>query len=325
MLSPNAAATLQAMSEATQPMQLPMLDPVSEQKLRLSNLIIVGACAISIWDYLDNARADYALATQHKVGIPTAIYFSARISCLAFILLTLSASTTIGPKNCHLIGKIIGTIFFFAAGFISLLFFIRLRAVFLGEKRISYVFGFFWFGATCVQLMYPITLLDLASVLNTQGKEICVIVPGDNTALMTVGPLIAFFIYDTLVLFAISWKITRSALPPNEGPNNGLIVFFTGKYLPAFSRTVLQDNQIYYLCTLPFSIYTVLGTVYSRPGDIFTGFTALIPNSTVITIMACRVFRNTKLNNGSLKEVGNRSRSARDTRGMTRGWQSVTS
>ncbi|PPQ72067.1 hypothetical protein CVT24_008295 [Panaeolus cyanescens] len=256
------------------------------------------ACVV-LWDYLDNVRTDYILAFKTKLGIPTAVYFTTRfvlsLSLLKYIYVT---SAT---KNCHLLGKVLGSLFCVSTGGITLLFFIRLRAVFLGDKRVSWAFAVLWLTVTCAQIMYPVKVHELVGVLNSQGKQICVIVTHEAAPLFSVAPLITLFLYDTLVLLSISWKITTSlSLQEEQSPRKGIRTFVTGQYLPSFSRAILQDNQMYYLCTIPFSIYTIVATLCSDPDGVFTGYTALIPNGAVVNIMAWRVFRNTKLNVGAI-------------------------
>ncbi|TFK37149.1 hypothetical protein BDQ12DRAFT_685417, partial [Crucibulum laeve] len=67
-----------------------------------------------------------------------------------------------------------------------------------------------------------------------------------------------------------------------------------GQYLPAFSKALLHDGQVYYLISLS-GILSGLALFYSK--NIPMAYKAIIPSVSFIiaNIMACRVFRNAKL------------------------------
>ena len=54
------------------------------------------------------------------------------------------------------------------------------------------------------------------------------------------------FVHDTFVLLSIYWKLMMNTYEDNS-IKNGLRTTFSGDYLPAFSRALLQDGQMYYL------------------------------------------------------------------------------
>jgi hypothetical protein len=74
---------------------------------------------------------------------------------------------------------------------------------------------------------------------------------------------------------------------------SGVKTLMFGEYLPAFSKTLFQDGQAYYLTTVTTNLMTVIMLyVSSVPITYRTMFS--VPNIALMNIMACRVFRNTK-------------------------------
>ena len=91
------------------------------------------------------------------------------------------------------------------------------------------------------------------SVTSTQGVTL---IPLGPTNYCTNGKLDAYviasgvipFVNDTLVFVAITWRLIHGS--PNAGLSartGGMWSFFFGKHLPAFSRGLLKDGQVYYL------------------------------------------------------------------------------
>ena len=64
-------------------------------------------------------------------------------------------------------------------------------------------------------------------------------------------------IYDTCVFLAVSWRLSRNAYDPYTH-SSGVRILIFGDYLPIFSKSLLQDGQIYYLLALSLLIYDVL-------------------------------------------------------------------
>ena len=128
----------------------------------------------------------------------------------------------------------------------SLLFFFRVRAVFSRSKYIIWFFGFMWLGVVGAELTAPHSLFATrigstryctVGTVKPFAVPVCVIVPLVN---------------DTLVLLAVTVGLVMNThLEPTL--KDGIRTVMHGDYLPAFSRAMLRDNQMYYLwaaCTL---------------------------------------------------------------------------
>jgi len=136
----------------------------------------------------------------------------------------------------------------------------------------------------------------------------------DGLASYVAAAAIIPLVNDTLVFFAITWKLMRNS---HRGYTikEGVRAFVFGEYLQPFSRALMQDGQIYYLYVRSRSLLTarkhilrsrIISTTVSVtlltlvvfyqtsiPAAYRTMFT--LPNLMLFNIMACRVFRNTKL------------------------------
>jgi hypothetical protein len=118
----------------------------------------------------------------------------------------------------------------------------------------------------------------------------------------SIGPLVN----DGIVFFAISWRLWRNTWAPRTVKNSVRVLVF-GDYLPAFSRSLLQHGQIYFLSVLLILSATLVNSTIHRtavgtnvlvvvmaystsvPSPYRTVFT--IPNVTLTNIMACRAYQ----------------------------------
>jgi len=89
------------------------------------------------------------------------------------------------------------------------------------------------------------------SVPSTQGVTL---VPLGTTKYCTNGKMENYVIMsgiiplvnDTLIFIAITWRLVHGSRCEGTG-TGGMWSFVFGKHLPAFSRSLLQDGQVYYL------------------------------------------------------------------------------
>ena len=145
---------------------------------------------------------------------------------------------------------------------------------------------------------------------NSNAIPIC-LDPGFNPFVAAIT--IILLINDTLVFLVMSWRLSRNSYEPYT-LKNGIRFLIFGNYLPVFSRVLLRDGQAYYLSALsdlclmlkwltgcsfhrtivPMNIISVIMLFYpSNPDILRTIF--VVPNMTLMNIMAGRAFRNTML------------------------------
>jgi len=121
----------------------------------------------------------------------------------------------------------------------SLLFLFRVRVVFNGSKYVIWFFGSMWLAVLGVSL----TVSQAVFSVNIGSTKYCRIKTVKPFAVMCV---IVPLVNDTLVLLAITIGLaTNTHLEPTL--KRGIRTAMYGDYLPAFTRAMLRDNQMYYL------------------------------------------------------------------------------
>ncbi|KAF4609851.1 hypothetical protein D9613_010431 [Agrocybe pediades] len=260
------------------------LPPDLAFQVTISTYILIGSCGIMVWDILNNLPSDIRLLKDYRITYPTIVYFISRLGALGYVL----ASTifeTAPTGNCRVFEKVVDWLFPVAVPFTSLLFFFRVRAIFDNNKFVVAFFGFMWLAvlAGCLTVTQGVT----GANIGTTNYCINASLEGYVSAAAII-PLVN----DTLVFIAISWRLLmNSHLEANLKDGVRTLVF--GVHMPAFSKSLLQDGQAYYLTTVTTSLMTVIMLyIKAVPVSYQTMFT--VPNIMLMNIMACRVFRNTK-------------------------------
>jgi hypothetical protein len=261
------------------------LPPDLAFQVTIASYILVGSSGVMIWDILNNVSGDYKLLTKHRIGLPTIAYFISRFGALGYVLASTIFETAAITWNCARFEKILCTLYPIAIPATSLLFFFRVKAVFDRNQLVVAFFAFMWLAtlAGCLTVTQGVTGINIGPTkycLNFDLK--------DYVAAAAIIPLIN----DTLVFLAISWRLMTNTHVDYD-IRSGVKTLMFGEYLPAFSKTLFQDGQAYYLTTVTTNLMTVIMLyVSSVPITYRTMFS--VPNIALMNIMACRVFRNTK-------------------------------
>ena len=143
--------------------------------------------------------------------------------------------------NCNRFVKALTWTYTLAVSSTNLLFFFRVRAVFNNNRLVVAFFGFTWLAVVgaCLTTTQGITGTNIGPTkycLTGDVKEYV------NAA--TIVPLIN----DTLVFLAITYQLMRHSYitQPNSMKTRLRICAF-GDHLPAISKALLKDGQLYYL------------------------------------------------------------------------------
>ena len=134
----------------------------------------------------------------------------------------------------------------------TLLFFLRLRAIYNQNRIIVSTFFTLWlaFPALSIYLPYVIgtrissTHQDLEAVEYSKYCPDEVPLPAQKIVLVVQVVTLA---YDTMVFIAISWRLCRISAVKPPGPQESLKLLLFGKYLPTFTKSLYLDGQVYYL------------------------------------------------------------------------------
>ena len=142
--------------------------------------------------------------------------------------------------NCVYTKKAVSALLSFALPSTALLFFLRARAVFSMNPFAVPFFGVLWLGV----LAGCLTTIPGISGVNIGPTSYCITgVIKTYSVAATVTPLIN----DGIIFFAISWRLCHNTLAQNRTVKNGVRTMVFGDHLPVFSRSMLQDGQIYFL------------------------------------------------------------------------------
>ncbi|CAL1707946.1 unnamed protein product [Somion occarium] len=166
----------------------------------------------------------------------------------------------------------------------ALLFFIRVRGVFLDSRKISAGFLVLWL----------LTLSALSEPFGFQASHIgptpyCIVV---NVSKFTSIGFITVTLFDTSVFVGITLRMLSFSF---ENTWRGrLKMFLSGKGMGHVSRALLQTGQLYYLVTVWVNIVMTIVLLTSLISPTFQGM-LIIPNIALQNAMACRVFRLLKL------------------------------
>lgn len=126
----------------------------------------------------------------------------------------------------------------------TLLFFLRVRAIYIDKPCVVGFFFILWIGV-CAGCIVETQVGRAATAGDMLTDGYCISNPVNNLSLVTTMATIPL-VNDTLSFCAITWRLMQIA----EGERTfkkGMKVVVFGRYLPAFTRALLKDGQIYFL------------------------------------------------------------------------------
>ncbi|THU78876.1 hypothetical protein K435DRAFT_769060 [Dendrothele bispora CBS 962.96] len=247
-----------------------------------------------IWDICSNLGDEYRLllkATSRP--LPTVVYFVARLSCLGFVI-SYALSFTAQTQNCQTLMLTSTSLSAIALSTVTLLFFLRLRAIYEDNRPVVGIFFILWLGNVACVSMIPL-IFKAATPSNIQGINYCIAesIRIRNASIPAIGALV----HDTCVFIAISYRLLKNSTVNNfQGATFETVTktFILGKNLPKFSKVLFRGGQLLYLITLMASISTVIllhipsiPTTYRVVAD--------PPQVAILSSLACTVFRNLRL------------------------------
>jgi hypothetical protein len=191
----------------------------------------------------------------------------------------------------------------------ALLWLFRLRAIYGNDRTVTFIFGFLWLTVVGGSLTIPIGGAITTSLVNPTG---CLVVRAKK---YDSAAGIVLTVYDTLVFLAISYRLVSNfTKTQHQTPWEQIKALFSGSDLPAFSKTLLTDGQIFYMCvsnlllhiaaSIPFLLLSARITVmvnivaslivHFPVGPVYHALLT-IPSVTLTSILTCRVYRRTRL------------------------------
>ncbi|THU78732.1 hypothetical protein K435DRAFT_699546 [Dendrothele bispora CBS 962.96] len=257
-----------------------------------------------IWDICSNLSDEYKLllkATSRP--LPTIIYClytGAQYVANHIYTVCNSFFTAAQIQNCQAL--VLTSLSFCAVALssITLLFFLRLRAIFEDNLPIVGIFFVLWLGnVVCIS---RVPLISTGVSLTFQGVTQCIEadIRVRNASISAIGVLV----HDTCVFIAISYRFMKNGSINDQGAGFKMVTktFIWGKNLPWYSKILFQGSQLLYLITLMISTSTVI-LLHIPSIPIIYRIVADIPQMAILTSLTCKVFRDLRLGKVSDKPI----------------------
>jgi len=163
--------------------------------------------------------------------------------------------------KCDAINYAMETFLFVSVSSTTLLFYLRLKAIYKHNRAVINLFFVLWVLTTgCTILIFWAGEVD--RLFDPVSQDSMCIYSKFNLGLGT-PPLNAILAHDTLVFLAVSYRLYFNSYfglaVSNSDARSDFSLhltrtisktkeFISGRHLPTFSRALLRDGQIYYLC-----------------------------------------------------------------------------
>ncbi|KAF8160242.1 hypothetical protein K438DRAFT_1731737 [Mycena galopus ATCC 62051] len=263
-----------------------LFPPELAKQLLILQYVRTGTCAVFIWDILSNLKADYMLLFNYRLAWPVAAYFLSRITCAAYIIGS-TVFSTYSAGRCRVFHLALGILYPIAIPSTSLLFFVRVRAIYGCTRAVTTVFALIWTAVIVSCILVPIATHGV----NIGPTRYCVT---GEVAEYAGAVGLAPGLFDTAVFLAISYKLFRNTHVEHPSWKQKARAFFSGAYLPSFSKSLFVDGQIYYLITAVSNVATFIHPCLSGLAVPYRSL-LVVTNMTLTNVMACRVYRHTRL------------------------------
>ncbi|KZT69586.1 hypothetical protein DAEQUDRAFT_669479 [Daedalea quercina L-15889] len=262
---------------------LPYLPVSLWTQYEVSRFVLLLTTGALLWDGLSNIYGEYSLLRVQILSWPAATYVVSRFFTAVYVMgSVIWISAPIG--HCFAVQKFLDCTAATAVSASSVLFFLRIRAVFSANNTVVFFYLLVLLSviAGTFTLPFAVTSEEIGPTRYCQDTDF---EPYASVAFIT--PLI----HDTLVFFGMSYRLLCNSLCSGTW-HTRFQAFYKGQYLPRISAILLKENQKYYVITVGVYIVTV-AMFYIRPLPIGYKSMFAVPNVFLANTMACRVFRNT--------------------------------
>ncbi|CAA7261599.1 unnamed protein product [Cyclocybe aegerita] len=235
---------------------------------------------VFIWETLHVLKADYRLAFKQKFLVSSAVYFVSKIATFAY-LLSKSIHLTTELDNCGRVNQIVSGFLTASQSLTALLFFFRVRQVYDKSLLVTVLFLCTWASLTaCYALTFGATVsMGIGETRFCRTQQV-------THPFAQVGSW-ASLVNGASVYGAIICRLA-GAVPFGTG----MVERRAQRFIAAFS----QQAQVYYLIALVMNAATLVFHYAIRgPPDSSFRMLLVAPNTVVLNIMACRVYRKTTL------------------------------
>lgn len=174
--------------------------------------------------------------------ISTAIFQSEQNFIILYVESLIITIIAAPVKNCDLLSMFSIWLFFISVPSTSLLFFFRVRALYIDRRRHLSIFFLLWLSVVGGSLVTSLAQEKATKI----GPSAYCLGAGMKSFSAAVGTMVV--INDTVVFLAISRYLVKIAHEQEYALSpRSLKTCVLGTDLPKFSRAFLQDGQLYYL------------------------------------------------------------------------------
>ncbi|PBK91720.1 hypothetical protein ARMGADRAFT_876994, partial [Armillaria gallica] len=236
-----------------------------------------------LWDVAVNLENDYQLLFKHRIRYPAVIYYMSRVFTLAYIITSFAPRVADIP-DCNAMYIALGICNVLTQTFTSLLFFLRVTAVWHKNRYVFFFFTILWLGVIAGAITVPVGIRG--GHIGTTQQCINIRVPKYDQ-LSVIMPLI----FDSCTFVAITCHILLYSCV--EETARGRLRAFFGRGVPIISRNLLLGGQQYYLVAVCGNVICLIFIVVSGLPPAYRGMLT-IPILAINNAVACILFRKIK-------------------------------
>ncbi|KAF9449867.1 hypothetical protein P691DRAFT_702467 [Macrolepiota fuliginosa MF-IS2] len=259
------------------------LPPDEATQFEVVRNVYIAVLGATTADILSHIPEDIAIIRRRRGLITSACFALTRIFVATYVALWVAVFTRPVP-DCHGITIVMDILCILTMATTSFLFLRRVQAVYASNRTVYWTFALLWAGSSVAAVL----LVPGAESEHLQGTGYCLVyLVRSYVAIASFMPAV----FDTLVFFAISYKLAFQN-PRNLESNQSRVTWlFSGKTLPMLSRAILRGGQQYYLITFGFNV--VSGVFSFQPSGIPPMYRVLFsaPATALAACLACRVHR----------------------------------
>jgi hypothetical protein len=185
-------------------------------------------------------------------------------------------------NNCHGVQLVFNAFYAIAVPSSQLLFFLPVRAIWIDSPRIVFLLTLLWI-ATAASALSPLIGLSITDNCASGSSS-------TYTAIAAIVPCVN----DTLLFVALVWRTLDTVLEGKSVKTWMWITVPTGASMPEIARALLLNGRAYYLCTIGITLTSIVMSYINALPIAYRTILAY-PAVALMNIMACRIFRNTKL------------------------------
>ncbi|KAF4620507.1 hypothetical protein D9613_000987 [Agrocybe pediades] len=280
---------------------LAFLPPLVAREIATATYIHIGATAVLVWDFANNIRNDYRILFHCKIGLQTCAYILTKCIAKAFhpeIADQLRRHFTGGQQyeadrftsaspiaDCAKFEAVMNGLLTACVALTTLTFYLRIYAIYRDNLVVKVVYGILWLATVGISVTFNMTF-----TAEHLGPTNYCLEGVKNHFLLPLA--IVILTNDILIYVAITYRL-YNLFYDIESSTGQKLKLLLGTSLPAFSKAVLQDSQLYFLMIVATKAFLVY-TVHSLKPPMSVMY--IICHLVLVNILSGRIFRTVKMN-----------------------------